>query len=419
MPGLREELVTALIRSRCPRRPAGTSSRRRTTPRAVLAEREPGRRRAARRRARPGAARPHRRRGRRRRTGTSTRVPAHLRVTFRVEDARRQGRRPRARTSRPLASAARAAAAAPAMPRRRAALERTGPAQWNLGERARDVRATSRRAQSRAYPALVDPATCRRPARAARPGPRRDAAHRARGAPAAAAQHHRALEAGPRPADATPRSSPSATTRTAACPALLDDCLACAVDAIVAERRAGGDGARRRRPSRRPWPPCAPTWRPGSCGSSRLVEPVLAKHLRGGPPAATRLTAPPARRLVADVRAQLRELVRPGFVADTGSGRLRRPRPLPAGDAHRLDKAPADLARDARAIERGRSASRGRLRRPARRRCAPRGGPSDDVVDIGWMVEELRVTLFAQTLGTAYPVSEKRVAQGDRGGRRG
>jgi len=26
-----------------------------------------------------------------------------------------------------------------------------------------------------------------------------------------------------------------------------------------------------------------------------------------------------------------------------------------------------------------------------------------------WMVEELRVSLFAQTLGTAYPVSEKRI----------
>ena len=31
------------------------------------------------------------------------------------------------------------------------------------------------------------------------------------------------------------------------------------------------------------------------------------------------------------------------------------------------------------------------------------------VSDIGWMVEELRVSLFAQSLGTAGPVSEKRV----------
>ena len=39
---------------------------------------------------------------------------------------------------------------------------------------------------------------------------------------------------------------------------------------------------------------------------------------------------------------------------------------------------------------------------PARRAAA-------DVTDIGWMVEELRVSLFAQSLGTAGPVSEKRV----------
>ena len=40
---------------------------------------------------------------------------------------------------------------------------------------------------------------------------------------------------------------------------------------------------------------------------------------------------------------------------------------------------------------------------PATRRGAA------DVTDLGWMVEELRVSLFAQSLGTAYPVSEKRV----------
>ena len=32
-----------------------------------------------------------------------------------------------------------------------------------------------------------------------------------------------------------------------------------------------------------------------------------------------------------------------------------------------------------------------------------------DVLDARWMLEELRVSLFAQTLGTAHPVSEQRV----------
>ena len=32
-----------------------------------------------------------------------------------------------------------------------------------------------------------------------------------------------------------------------------------------------------------------------------------------------------------------------------------------------------------------------------------------DARDIRWMIEELRVSLFAQTLGTPMPVSEKRI----------
>ena len=32
-----------------------------------------------------------------------------------------------------------------------------------------------------------------------------------------------------------------------------------------------------------------------------------------------------------------------------------------------------------------------------------------DVVDIGWQIEELRVSLWAQQLGTPRPVSEQRI----------
>ena len=40
---------------------------------------------------------------------------------------------------------------------------------------------------------------------------------------------------------------------------------------------------------------------------------------------------------------------------------------------------------------------------PATRRHDP------DVADVRWMLEELRVSLFAQTLGTQAPVSENRI----------
>jgi len=37
------------------------------------------------------------------------------------------------------------------------------------------------------------------------------------------------------------------------------------------------------------------------------------------------------------------------------------------------------------------------------------GTVGEDVVAVAWMIEELRVSLFAQRLGTAYPVSAKRI----------
>ena len=35
----------------------------------------------------------------------------------------------------------------------------------------------------------------------------------------------------------------------------------------------------------------------------------------------------------------------------------------------------------------------------------------DDVKEIRWMIEELRVSFFAQQLGTPYPISDKRILQ--------
>ena len=140
-----------------------------------------------------------------------------------------------------------------------------------------------------------------------------------------------------------------------------------------------------------------------------LVEPILARHLV----LTNRLaeldgsTNQAIRPMVADVRAQLRELVRPGFVADTGVRRLPDVERYLRAAAHRLDKAPENLARDTQALEQvdlveGRYAELLESLRPAQRGAA-------DVVEIGWMIEELRVSLFAQSLGTAYSVSPQRI----------
>jgi len=122
------------------------------------------------------------------------------------------------------------------------------------------------------------------------------------------------------------------------------------------------------------------------------------------------LTAPVAAGLVADVRAQLDSLVQPGFVADTGLARLPHLRRYLRGMLQRLEKAPSSpsaLARDAASqevVDRVESAYADLLDSlpPVERRSSP-------VRDVGWMVEELRVSLFANSLGTAHPVSEKRV----------
>jgi ATP-dependent helicase HrpA len=187
-------------------------------------------------------------------------------------------------------------------------------------------------------------------------------------------------------------------------PALLDDCLACAVDAIAADELAGE--IRTAEEFAQALVAVRTHLAARVVQVVGLVEPVLAKHLE-----ATRrlgaMTAPPLAGLVADVRSQLRELVRPGFVADAGFDRLRDLDRYLRAVLHRLDRAPADLGRDARATEdvlRAEYAYATLLEslRPARRASA-------DVVAIGWMLEELRVSLFAQALGTSYPVSVKRV----------
>jgi ATP-dependent helicase HrpA len=217
-------------------------------------------------------------------------------------------------------------------------------------------------------------------------------------------------------------------------PALLDDCLAAAIDAISAEVSPGVLGQ--------------PTTAAASDGSATqpsgirtredfewalaavrthttarvvqvvgLVEPILATHLRltnrladldrTAKQTATQAASPALTAMVADVRAQLRELVRPGFVADTGVRRLPDLHRYLRAAAHRLDKAPENPARDAQALEQvdlveGRYADLLESLRPTQRGAA-------DVVDIGWMIEELRVSLFAQTLGTAYSVSPQRI----------
>jgi ATP-dependent helicase HrpA len=183
---------------------------------------------------------------------------------------------------------------------------------------------------------------------------------------------------------------------------LFADCLAAAADDLIAAN--GG-----------------PAW--DEAGFGRLLAAV-----RSGLPAATldvvssvervlsvanqvegrlaELANPAFSPAVHDVRAQLDALVHPGWVTATGRRRLPDVHRYVRAMVHRLDRLPSNLAADTdhlQTVARVTTTWHEALDR------SPAGRPDPDLSAIRWMLEELRVSLFAQSLGTPYPVSEKRV----------
>jgi ATP-dependent helicase HrpA len=110
---------------------------------------------------------------------------------------------------------------------------------------------------------------------------------------------------------------------------------------------------------------------------------------------------------VLDVKEQLAALVRPGFVTEAGLKRLPDVmRYLVAAD-RRLQQMPTAAQRDTTRMEKVREIQAEYAELLA---AQPKGRPVPaSVRDIRWMVEELRVSYFAHSLGTAFPVSDKRV----------
>ena len=106
-----------------------------------------------------------------------------------------------------------------------------------------------------------------------------------------------------------------------------------------------------------------------------------------------------------DVAAQLTRLVPKRFVADTPWVQLAHlPRYLKA-IVLRLDKLRADPARDAQRLAELRPLEQRHVRRWAERK----GVPDARLQEFRWLLEELRVSLFAQELRTPQPVSVKRL----------
>lgn len=396
VPALREELVTALIRS-LPKDLRRNFVPAPDTARAVLAAIEP-------------AAEPllsALQRELRRRTGVLVpveafdldKLPPHLRVTFAVESPDgaevARGKDLQELQERLTTPARRAVAHAVA-----GELERTGLRDWpdDLDELPRVIERAVQGRTVRGFPAFVDTGGAVDLRVLATPD-----------------EQHRAIGPGLRrlvrlsvasPVKAIARQLDPRTRLTLGTnpdgdlSALLEDCADAAADTLMPTPvwTRGEFVALQERLGK--------TLAPTAAEIARAVERVLAAAhdvrllLPTNPP-------PAHSEAIADVRAQLDRLLPPGFVTATGRAHL------------------ADLTRYLLAIRRrldglarGAQADRERMDRVHAVQDAydellrelPRTARTDpDVLDIARQIEELRVSLWAQQLGTPRPVSEQRI----------
>ncbi|MFE9020040.1 ATP-dependent RNA helicase HrpA [Streptomyces sp. NPDC007808] len=338
-------------------------------------------------------------------------VPDHLRVTFRVVDERRRKLAEdkdlealRLRLKPKARKALSQAAAATASRQGGESLERTGLTDWTIGTLSR-VFETRRAGQPvKAYPALVDDGdtvsvrlfdTEAEQQQAMWRGTRRLILRNIPVNPAKFASDH-LTNAQKLALSANPHGSMQA---------LFDDCARAAADKLVGD--FGG-----------------PAWDEESY--RKLYEKVRAEIvdttvrtvgqvqqvLAAWQAAERRLKAVSSPALLAnltDVRKQLDALVRPGFVTEAGLRRL--PdlmRYLIAVD-RRLQQMPTNVQRDTTRMQKVHEMQDEYAWLLEQ---MPQGRPvPQQVLDVRWMLEELRVSYFAHALGTAYPVSDKRIVK--------
>ena len=335
------------------------------------------------------------------------RIPAHLRMTFQVtDDNGRQVARAKDLTtlqaklkSRVRESVAKVTESTPH------ALERTGLSTWDFDELPRIVDTRRGGTVIRGYPSLVD-----------------DGSSVAIRVMASGADQAVAMRGGirrlllltiPSPLPWVRdhlsqneklllATSPEQNTQT-----LFDDCLVAVTDAALLDAAPEGllwtrdefDATRQRI-------------------SAGLIESlyevvttvtsILAanRDVERAIKATTSMTLIPA---LADVREQLAGLLYPGFVSRTGVAQLRHVTRYLRAIVARLERLPTSVAQDrVGQLEAARATARfveagGKFPLAA--------GSDPTLVHVRWLVEELRVSLFAQQLRTAEPVSMQRIVK--------
>ncbi len=125
-----------------------------------------------------------------------------------------------------------------------------------------------------------------------------------------------------------------------------------------------------------------------------------------------RLVAPVLQRSFADARAHLDRLVPPRFVVVAGAERLDDVLRYVRGIEHRLERLADDVGRDIRRM--GEVVPLEEEYAAAVRRSG-RGTADPGVADLGWRLEELRVSVFAQPLGAKGNVSPTKLRRELRG----
>ncbi|MER6808035.1 ATP-dependent RNA helicase HrpA [Spirillospora sp. NPDC000708] len=328
-----------------------------------------------------------------------SRLPAHLRITFRVVDDRKRTLGEGTdldELKRGLAGKVRGTLAKAA-----SNVERSGLTEWTIGELPRTYERRQAGYDVKAYPALTDEGdsvavrmyeTEAEQRRAMWLGTRRLILLNAP-SPVKLIQG-RLTNKGKLALSHNPHGSVAA---------LFDDCVTAAADRLIAE--AGGP-AWDEAGFRALYDRVRADLHDATAQVVGLVERILAesheldRRLRG----TASLTLVPA---LTDIRGRLAGLIHPGFVTETGWARLADlPRYLRALQI-RLDKLPENPGRDrmlAHQVD-----VLGQEYEQALRRLHPSRRDEEPARQIRWMLEELRVSLFAQQLGTRFPVSDKRI----------
>jgi ATP-dependent helicase HrpA len=108
-----------------------------------------------------------------------------------------------------------------------------------------------------------------------------------------------------------------------------------------------------------------------------------------------------------DMRAQLARLVHAGFVGEAGATQLRRYPTYLAALGQRRERLDGQLNRDRQLMDQVADLQDAYLHQVEA--LPPGRPPGEHLRQVRWMLEEYRVSLWAQQLGTPYPVSDQRI----------